>query len=121
MLLQAMLGLQQDAPRGKLYVDPRAAGLAAGRDTDGSAVGVGGGSISASGGTERTHSSKFWPASAARLSGGALRCPQARQGDDKGAGVTGQRDAHSRLSALPFAFLPSICTQNRRSAFSLTG
>ena len=26
MLLQAMLGLQQDAPRGKLYVDPLPAG-----------------------------------------------------------------------------------------------
>ena len=39
MLLQAMLGLQQDAPRGKLYVDPALPGLAAGRDADRSAVG----------------------------------------------------------------------------------
>ena len=32
-LLQAMLGIQPDAPRGKLYVDPRAAGVAAGPDS----------------------------------------------------------------------------------------
>jgi hypothetical protein len=76
MLLQAMLGLQQDAPRGKLYVDPALPDwLPDATLTD--CGWVGSGSISASGGTERTHSSKFWPASAARLSGGALRCPQA--------------------------------------------
>ncbi len=34
MLLQAMLGFQQDAPRGMLFVDPAPAGLAAGRDAD---------------------------------------------------------------------------------------
>ena len=40
MLLQAMLGLEQDAPRGKAICRSRAAGLAAGHDVDRSAAGA---------------------------------------------------------------------------------
>jgi hypothetical protein len=39
MLLQAMLGLQQDEPPRQAVCGPRVAGLAAGRDADGSVAG----------------------------------------------------------------------------------
>jgi len=41
MLLQAMLGLQQDAPRGKFVCRSRVARLAAGRDVDRTSAGAG--------------------------------------------------------------------------------